>query len=133
MARRGAVCPWAHRLASTSPSSKPHALRCPETFPFLSQLTPTATEILLSTLHASPVDAVELARDVKAKHSIAMHFGTFCGSEDEAKEPLALLSEALRGKGEKLIGRDQGLWEEEGFGAVNVGETVFIPCERRIF
>ncbi|KAF8965564.1 beta-lactamase superfamily domain-containing protein [Flammula alnicola] len=91
------------------------------------RLTPSATETLLSTLHASPSDAIDVARDVRAKHSIAMHFGTFCGSEDEAKEPLVLLVEILQAKGLTWIPKGRGIWDEEGFGALDVGETVFIP------
>ncbi|KAJ7213054.1 hypothetical protein GGX14DRAFT_620021 [Mycena pura] len=38
----------------------------------------------LVTLHATPEDAVRLAADVRARAALAMHFGTFAGSEDEA-------------------------------------------------
>ncbi|TFK38375.1 beta-lactamase superfamily domain-containing protein [Crucibulum laeve] len=93
------------------------------------RLTPGATETLLSTLHASPSDAVELAEDVKAKHSIAMHFGTFCGSDDEAREPLVLLAEALLKKGKKWT--KKAPCKEGDFGVINVGETVFIPTTPR--
>ncbi|KAF9463963.1 beta-lactamase superfamily domain-containing protein [Collybia nuda] len=85
------------------------------------------TEALLSTLHASPHDAVELAADVKAKHSIAMHFGTFCGSADEALEPLVLLEDALRKKGCTSV-VPVTTWETDGgFRAIDVGHTVAIP------
>ncbi|KAF8075028.1 Metallo-hydrolase/oxidoreductase [Lyophyllum atratum] len=72
---------------------------------------------LLSTLHASPPDAISLARDVRARHTLGMHFGTFCGSEDESKQPLIELKTDLRES-----------WKEEGgFGVIDVGETVCVP------
>lgn len=93
------------------------------------RLTEEGTEGLLSTLHASPHDAVELAADVKAKRSLAMHFGTFCGSEDEALEPLVLLEDALRKKGCTGVA-PVTTWETDGgFCAVDVGQTVAIPLE----
>lgn len=90
-------------------------------------MKPDATETLLSTLHASPLDALTLAKDIKAKHSIAMHYGTFCGSEDEAMEPLVLLREELQKQKATWLAKGTTIWTEEGFGAIDVGETVFIP------
>ncbi|TCD61324.1 hypothetical protein EIP91_008585 [Steccherinum ochraceum] len=87
------------------------------------RLTEAATS-LLATLHATPSDAVQLYQDVKAKRAIAMHFGTFCGSEDEAKEPIELLTRDLEKKGIPLL---RASWDLEGFGYVDVGETVFVP------
>lgn len=70
---------------------------------------------------------MELAVDVKAKHSIAMHFGTFCGSEDEALEPLVLLEDALRNKGSTSMS-PMTTWETDGgFRAIDVGQMVAIP------
>lgn len=89
----------------------------------LFKLTDPATS-LLSTLHATPSDAVQLYQDIKAKRAIAMHFGTFCGSEDEAKEPLELLVRDLEMKGIPLLREN---WENDGFGYVDIGRTVLIP------
>ncbi|KAF9535722.1 beta-lactamase superfamily domain-containing protein [Crepidotus variabilis] len=88
------------------------------------RLTESATS-LLATLHATPSDAVQLFKDVRAKRAIAMHFGTFCGSEDEAKEPLELLVAELERQEISLL-RER--WEGQGFGYVNVGETVCVPA-----
>ncbi|KJA27987.1 hypothetical protein HYPSUDRAFT_129951 [Hypholoma sublateritium FD-334 SS-4] len=92
------------------------------------RLTSDATETLLSTLHASPVDAIALAADIKSKHSIAMHYGTFCGSEDEALEPLVLLREELQRQNLRWILKGTSVWEEGGFGGIDVGSTVFVLC-----
>jgi N-acyl-phosphatidylethanolamine-hydrolysing phospholipase D len=73
------------------------------------------------------MDALMLAKDIQAKHSIPMHYGTFCGSEDEAMEPLVLLREEMQKQTSPWIAKGTTIWREEGFGAIDVGETVFIP------
>ncbi|KAF2670263.1 Metallo-hydrolase/oxidoreductase, partial [Microthyrium microscopicum] len=44
-----------------------------------------------STFHVSPKDAIEIHKDVKSHSTIAVHFGTFVGSEDEALEAVTEL------------------------------------------
>ncbi|KAK6996981.1 Metallo-hydrolase/oxidoreductase [Favolaschia claudopus] len=74
----------------------------------------------LVTLHATPEDAVRLAEDIGARHTLAMHFATFAGSDDEALEPVVRLAKAQGGTAD---------WREEGgFGAIDVGETIVIEC-----
>ncbi|KAJ6507382.1 Metallo-hydrolase/oxidoreductase [Mycena vitilis] len=70
----------------------------------------------LVTLHATPEDAVRLAADVRARHTLAMHFATFAGSDDEALEPLVRLAQAQGGTADWRL--------EGGIGAVDVGECV---------
>lgn len=91
-------------------------LICPTLLSFYSLLKLTHHP-LLSSMHASPTDAIAIHRDVHARHSLAMHFGTFAGSEAEAIEPLVELANARR---EAKIG---DWWEEGGIGAIDVGET----------
>lgn len=75
----------------------------------------------MSALHASPADAVQIHRDVRSKHTIAMHFATFAGSDTEAFEPVVELAQALK---ENNIGD----WTDDGgMGVVDVGRTVEIP------
>ncbi len=45
-----------------------------------------------------------------------MHYGTFCGSKDEALEPLVLLREALQKQDLRWITKDTSIWEEVGLG-----------------
>ncbi|KAF7376662.1 Metallo-hydrolase/oxidoreductase [Mycena sanguinolenta] len=74
----------------------------------------------LVTLHATPEDAVRLAADVRARHTLAMHFATFAGSDDEALEPVVRLAKAQGGTAD---------WRNEGgFGAIDVGESVALDC-----
>nr|GAT44954.1 metallo-hydrolase/oxidoreductase [Mycena chlorophos] len=56
-------------------------------------------ETHLVTLHATPEDAVRLAGDVRARRALAMHFGTFAGSDDEALEPAVRLARAQMKEG----------------------------------
>jgi len=75
----------------------------------------------LIALHASPEDALSISTDVQARHSVAMHFATFAGSEHEALEPLVRLVE-----GRERVGRGDW-WDEGGFGAVDVGGGGVVP------
>ena len=59
---------------------------------------PAGAPSALSTLHASPAEGVAIAKAVKARHALAMHFGTFVGSAHEAVEPLVEIA-LLRRKG----------------------------------
>ncbi|KAK7677735.1 hypothetical protein QCA50_019287 [Cerrena zonata] len=103
------------------------------------RLTAEATHTFLSTLHASPRDAVSLARDVRAQHTLGMHFGTFCGSEDESKEPLVELLDALEADHSRITGSESNgrkstnlreSWKEMGgFGIIDVGQTITIKSK----
>lgn len=81
------------------------------------------------TLHASPEDAVKLFHDVQAKRAIAMHFGTFAGSENEAVEPVVRLVNALKGgSGEYDYTKEKYAWRDPGggFGWLDAGETALV-------
>ncbi|KAJ7803485.1 Metallo-hydrolase/oxidoreductase [Mycena olivaceomarginata] len=79
----------------------------------------------LATLHATPEDAVRLAVDVRARHTLAMHFATFAGTDDEALEPLVRLAQAQPG--------GTADWRaESGFGAIDVGECVALDLDSRV-
>jgi N-acyl-phosphatidylethanolamine-hydrolysing phospholipase D len=75
---------------------------------------------LTSGVHATPEQAVLIHRDIKSRHSLAMHFATFAGSDIEAFEPIVELTE-IRDK------HSIGDWHEEGgFGVIDIGETAMI-------
>ena len=74
----------------------------------------------MSALHASPADAVQIHQDVRSKHTLAMHFATFAGSDTEALEPVVELAQARKDK-------DIPDWREEGgMGVIDVGEVIDI-------
>ena len=74
-------------------------------------------------MHASPSDAVAIHKAVRSRHSIAMHFGTFAGSETEMVEPLVELKLA---KEKESVGE---WWEQDGFGAIDIGETIEVSVD----
>jgi len=82
---------------------------------------------LTSSVHATPSDAVKIHRDIKSRHSLAMHFATFAGSEIEAFEPIVELTQE-REKEEDGVKVGEW-WEVGGFGVINVGETARVPLD----
>ena len=62
-------------------------------------------------------------KDIRARRSIGMHFATFAGSEEEAREPVAELITAR--EKENIPDLD----EEGGFGVINVGQTVVVRLQ----
>lgn len=74
---------------------------------------------------------------LRARHSLAMHFATFAGSDVEAFDPIVELERAKRemggGSGEEeanAIGaQTRGVgdwWMEGGMGVIDVGETAVV-------
>jgi len=80
---------------------------------------------LTSGVHATPEQAVSIHRDIKSRHSLAMHFATFVGSDIEAFEPIVELTEA---RDKHCIG---DWYEEGGFGVIDIGETAVINLDDR--
>ena len=53
-------------------------------------------ESFLTSYHATPAEALRMHVDVRARHSLAMHFATFAGSDVEALDPIVELEKAKR-------------------------------------
>ena len=64
------------------------------------QLNPDA--LTLAT-HATPLDAVLIAKDVKSKSTMGIHFATFVGSEDECVIPITASILCIRVMAYKII------------------------------
>ncbi|KAI0042728.1 Metallo-hydrolase/oxidoreductase [Auriscalpium vulgare] len=87
----------------------------------------------LTALHATPAQALRMHGALRSRHTLAMHFATFAGSDIEAFDPIVELEQA-----KELIGRETGedgksasvgeWWEEGGMGVIDVGETAVISC-----
>jgi len=66
---------------------------------------------------------------LRARHSLAMHFATFAGSDVEALDPIVELEQAKRemsggeGGGVQIVG---DWWMEGGMGVIDVGETAVV-------
>ena len=69
---------------------------------------------------------------LRARHSLAMHFATFAGSDVEALDPIVKLEQAKREMGGLGEGEGEGVqivgdwWMEGGMGAIDVGETAAV-------
>lgn len=67
-------------------------------------------------LHLDPAEAVQVHLDLRAKNSVAMHWGTFLLADDPLGEPAMLLHQAR-----ERAGIDPG-----AFRALGIGETLMI-------
>ncbi|MFZ5698814.1 MAG: MBL fold metallo-hydrolase [Pseudomonadota bacterium] len=54
---------------------------------------------LMGSVHVNPEDAVRIHRDVKSKHSIGMHWGTFILTDEPVDEPPRRLARARSDQG----------------------------------
>nr|XP_046152814.1 N-acyl-phosphatidylethanolamine-hydrolyzing phospholipase D-like [Oncorhynchus gorbuscha]XP_046192225.1 N-acyl-phosphatidylethanolamine-hydrolyzing phospholipase D-like [Oncorhynchus gorbuscha] len=53
----------------------------------------------MKSLHVDPEESVEIHKDVKAKHSLAIHWGTFALAHEFYLEPPVRLREAMEKNG----------------------------------
>lgn len=78
-----------------------------------------------SALHASPVDAIDIHNDVSSKNTVAIHFGTFVGSENESLEAVMEFEEGRNVRG--VISLDDQVAEGRGrAGIVDIGGSVAV-------
>lgn len=93
-------------------------------------------------MHATPAQALQMHVELRARHSLAMHFATFAGSDYEALEPIVELEQAKRametvtgaadGQGSEDGGEGEGMvsvgdwWMEGGMGVIDIGETAVV-------
>ncbi len=93
-------------------------------------------------MHATPAQALQMHTELRARHSLAMHFATFAGSDHEALELIVELEQAKRamelvtGAADRLRSDDEGegegvrsvgdWWMEGGMGVIDIGETAVI-------
>ncbi|KAI0289145.1 beta-lactamase superfamily domain-containing protein [Russula brevipes] len=82
----------------------------------------------LTAYHATPAQALRMHGALRARHSLAMHFATFAGSDVEALDPIVELEQAKREMGADLQeARMVGdWWMEGGMGVIDVGETAVV-------
>jgi N-acyl-phosphatidylethanolamine-hydrolysing phospholipase D len=71
----------------------------------------------MKTYHVDPDEAVMIHKDVKARKSIGMHWGTYPLTAEEPMDPPRRL---------KLAREKQGISEEE-FGVLALGQTIILP------
>ena len=109
-------------------------------------------ESVLTSYHATPAQALRMHVALRARHSLAMHFATFAGSDVEALDPIVELEQAKRKlmtlslstgtAGEDIVidgsadhvrrtttAAAAGVgdwWMEGGMGVIDVGETAIV-------
>lgn len=74
-------------------------------------IAPGSSSGLGSRIHASPLGALEIFKDVRAKYMMPIHYGTlFYGSDANPREPIDRLREAAASQGllDKVIGLEIG-------------------------
>lgn len=87
-----------------------------------------------AALHASPTDASDMHLAVKARNTVAIHFGTFVGSENETVEAVVEFADACEERGIRWLeqdvkGKEAELTEDEDkgrAGVLDIGESVIV-------
>lgn len=78
-----------------------------------------------STFHASPADAVAIHCDVKSQNTVAIHFGTFVGSDSETYEAMIEFAQACEDR--SVAGLDAQEDAEHGrAGTLDIGESLAV-------
>jgi N-acyl-phosphatidylethanolamine-hydrolysing phospholipase D len=81
-----------------------------------------------SALHASPVDAIDIHNDVSSKNTVAVHFGTFVGSENESLEAVMEFEEGRQNRG--VLNLDEQPVAGRGrAGIVDIGGSVAVEID----
>ena len=81
-----------------------------------------------SALHAAPVDAIYIHKDVFSRNTVAIHFGTFVGSEDESLESIMEFDEGLEDR--KVLRLDQQATDEGGrAGIIDIGASLAVEID----
>ena len=79
-------------------------------------------------MHASPVDATDIHNDVLSKNTVAVHFGTFVGSENESLEAVMEFEEG-RDERDVLSLDEQPVAGRGRAGIVDIGGSVAVEID----
>jgi N-acyl-phosphatidylethanolamine-hydrolysing phospholipase D len=83
---------------------------------------------LPSATHCSPTDAVAIHLDVKSRHTIGVHFGTFIGHENESHDAVIEFCEAIDNSSLRRLVDEE--FEEDGkAGTVDIGGSLAVGIE----
>jgi L-ascorbate metabolism protein UlaG (beta-lactamase superfamily) len=83
-----------------------------------------------SALHATPVDAIDIHKDVLSRNTVAVHFGTFVGSENESLEAVMEFKEGLEDRGVQRL--DEYAADERGrAGILDIGGSLAVEISVR--
>ncbi len=76
---------------------------------------------IMRSIHASPEEAIHIAREIGAKQAIGMHWGTIRLTPEDAFEPPVRFKRAARQQG----------YGEENASTLKIGETFELPHKRQ--
>ena len=81
-----------------------------------------------SALHASPVDAIDIHKDVMSRNTVAVHYGTFIGSENESLEAIMEFNEARENRGVLNLNLEAN--DERGrAGIIDIGGSIAVEID----
>lgn len=78
-----------------------------------------------SALHTSPVDAIDIHKDIMSRNTVAVHFGTFVGSENESLESIMEFEEGRENRGIKSLDEDTAD-ESSRAGILDIGGSIAV-------
>jgi N-acyl-phosphatidylethanolamine-hydrolysing phospholipase D len=85
-----------------------------------------------SALHASPADALDIHGDVKSRHSVGVHFGTWVGSVNESLEAVVEFEIAREKRGVGMLDdKDTGekMGEKGRAGILDIGGSFAVEIQ----
>jgi N-acyl-phosphatidylethanolamine-hydrolysing phospholipase D len=78
-----------------------------------------------SALHSTPTDAINIHNDVLSRNTVAVHFGTFVGSENESLE--AIIEFTKRRESQDVLSLNEPAVEGRGrAGILNIGGSIAV-------
>ena len=96
----------------------------------MSEFAQLSHETLPTAHHASPQDAVDIHTDVKSKLSLAIHFGSFVGSESETVDAVTELRESCTVHG--VVDLDEVDAGAGRMGILDFGKTLLIEVNNEL-
>jgi N-acyl-phosphatidylethanolamine-hydrolysing phospholipase D len=78
-----------------------------------------------SALHAAPADAIDIHKDVLSRNTVAIHFGTFIGSENESLEAIMEFEEGREDR-DVLRLDEQAAGERGRAGIIDIGGSLAV-------
>lgn len=76
-------------------------------------------------MHAAPVDAIDIHKDVLSRNTVGIHFGTFVGSENESLEAVMEFEEG-REERDVLHLDEQAVDERGRAGIIDIGGSLAV-------
>jgi len=83
-----------------------------------------------SALHAAPVDAIDIHKDVFSRNTVAIHFATFVGSENESLEAIMEFEEGRENRGVLRL-NDPAVNEYGRAGIIDIGASFAVEMTSR--